>query len=257
MKLAPAGVESDLQGQGGFRLGGPSASQECLSLCLQPAGQDVHVVQGPDLLLQRLEQCGRFRGVVPQQGIRDLCRVAQAPDPTPQRVQLVRLVSLAEGCETAEDGLAFCFPSRAHATEDREEVVSLPGYHPPQVAPHARDLEVQEGLRHASSASRPRGPEPPPQIGLLHREGRKLAQVDHEELEAHVEVAACSGGAGQGPEDPQGAPHPLALWLSPEQGQGHPKPPPRHPHLVDGLLVAGEPLRKVLEDRAHTIAEQR
>jgi hypothetical protein len=81
--------------------------------------------------------------------------------------------------------------------------------------------------------------------------------VGHEQLETHVEVAARPGGTGQGPQDPQSASYPLALGLPPEQGQGHPKPPPRHPHLVDGLLVAGEPLRKLLEESTHAFAEQR
>jgi hypothetical protein len=77
-----------------------------------------------------------------------------------------------------------------------------------------------------------------------------------QKLDPHVEVAARPGSAGQGSQDPQGAPHPLALRLPPEQGEGDPKTPSRDPHLMDGLLVAGQSLRKVLEDPAHTIAKQ-
>jgi hypothetical protein len=47
-----------------------------------------------------------------------------------------------------------------------------------------------------------------------------------------------------------------ALALAGEERQGHPEPPTRHPHLMDGLVVAGNGSRKLAEDAGHAILEQ-
>ena len=41
------------------------------------------------------------------------------------------------------------------------------------------------------------------------------------------------------------------------RGQGRPQAPPRHPHLVDGLLVSGQPLGQLLEQGADPLTEER
>ncbi len=94
---------------------------------------------------------------------------------------------------------------------------------------------------------------------LLGRERARadFAQVVLQQLEADIQVAALAGGARQLPEDPERSLDPFPLRPLGQEGQGHAQAAPRHAHLVNGLLVACQAFRELLEHGAHPLAEQR
>src|SRR6185503_8677256 len=89
----------------------------------------------------------------------------------------------------------------------------------------------------------------------LHGRRARLPGVLLEERDRDVEVPAATGGPGQGAEDREGPPHPLAVRLSRQEGERHPQPAPGHAELVDLLLVAGQRLGQAAEDPADALLE--
>ena len=258
MKFSSLPLECGLEGTGRFRLRGLASLGGGSSLRFQPAGKDVHVVEGADLLLEQLEEGWSVgRPAAALQGIVDLGGVAEPPRLTPQGVKRLRVVAVAQASEAFEESLSLLFASSADAAEDREKAIRLPGQELSQIAAEARDLEVEEGLRHLGPAARAGRAEAAPQGQRLPRRNVLLAQVRIQEIEAHVEVAARPRRLGQIAENAQGALRALALGLLREQGDRHLKPPAGHAHVVNGHRVAGEALGEPLENRAHPLAEER
>jgi hypothetical protein len=81
--------------------------------------------------------------------------------------------------------------------------------------------------------------------------------VGVEQLGADVEVAARARRARELAQDALRPAHAPAFGLPRDHGQGHAQAPPGDPHLVDGLLLAGESPRQVLEKLADPLLEQR
>ncbi len=224
-------------------------------LLVEPAGEDVVVVDDADAVLQPLPEDGRPRLLAPHH-VLDLGRVAEAPDPAPQRVQRLGPVPLAHLAEAPQELGPLLLPQGADAGEDGRGVRRPAAQEAAQVAPQPVDVEVQDVLGDLGPGARPGRPQPAEERALLGRGRLERGEAVLEEAQDHVHVPPLADRPGQLPQHPEGPAHRPAASLAGEQRQGHPQAPPRHPDLVDRLLVARHRPRQLPEDALHPVLEE-
>ena len=146
-------------------------------------------------------------------------------------------------------------PQLPDAPQDREHAVAVPGQDA-QVAAQARDLEIEERLRHARVAAGARGPQAPPQDAVLRGRGplarsasKRATLTSRSRLDpARAGQARAAASQLRRARCPSGLRH--------EEGQGHAQAPAGDPHLMQVFLAAGQRLGKASEDGLDPLLEQ-
>ena len=121
-----------------------------------------------DAVLQPLPEHGRPR-LLAAHHVLDLGRVAEAPDPPPQRVQRLGPVPVAHLAEAPQQLGTVLLPERADAGEDGRGVRRPATEEAAQVAPEPVDVEVEDVFGDLGPGARPGRPQPAEERTLLGR----------------------------------------------------------------------------------------
>jgi len=225
-------------------------------LLAQPVRQDVGVVDLSKEILECLQQAGSL-GVVSPDGVAQLRGVTQLPCSDAKPVKGVRFEAIVEAFDGCQQGCAPRLSSLTEAKKNREDLLSPPGDHCPQVPPKPRDVQIQERFSHAVVAATPGRSKSAPKSHELRASGPVALNALLEQAQTHIQIPAHPRGASQILQDGPGASHAPSGGLAAQDRESDPQSSTHNPHLVNGLRLSSHGLGKATEEVADPVLQER
>ena len=226
-----------------------------LRLVGEPAGEHVRVVEPAER--PPAARAARPAPSTPGRGSRPgppPCSAAAGSRSGPGAARGVE--ALADRVELRDERQVGLLRLLAQPHEDREHGLAGAALDRLQVAPQARDLEVQHRLGQAPAAAVARPRQRAPQRLAPRASPARLAQPRRRAAPGSRPGRGCPRRRGSRPAARPGPAHALAPGLAGQERQRHAQPPRRHAHLVDLLLVAGQRLGQVAEEAPRSLLQQ-